>query len=545
MGGGDSAWEVIEAEARDAFVGDGRFPLPAYSEFMPAPHVVLKPYDPRRAARAATVTGDGQGRGHGQGQGEGEGGDGFEITEYDQAHELDPGLAKIAGHVLAELDRLVRGKPHALSRSLLTDNPAWPSALGASASARRAAGEPLVLALSLALSLTQDDKGNARWTLFGVSHDGPAAALWRSFAAGDGDAARARFARFLAWAAGPGASADGVRVVADPAELAELATVADVARALVLGDGQPLDGVHTVVSFRPFAELPLPVQGAYLAGTLRLVPHPASLVFFGHPGYRRLGATLPRATQIPLLHLFPQVEGGYGIRIPQSGWLDEGTHARGPGPSGHRLVRHVRRSHRWQRMARDEAVTDPSKFAHKVSVALFSTDPDDLGLYGKPMARNAQIWSEDYALVLDGPRATPLEIERAEATLGRGGRFGYRFIDPAMRAGAREIYWHRPLLARLGAGDGAEVELFDGPPLEGYLQAETLPERGAGARPPLALAPRLLRRPGHVEAATLFDHDPGRLRFTNGNNVRKLLEFRELLGAPLLPSRTAPAASPS
>ena len=68
-----------------------------------------------------------------------------------------------------------------------------------SAAARRASGEPIVVALSLALSRTQDDKGNVRWTLFGVSHDGPAAAFCRSFGDGDGGGL-ARFTRFATWA---------------------------------------------------------------------------------------------------------------------------------------------------------------------------------------------------------------------------------------------------------------------------------------------------------------------------------------------------------
>ena len=57
----------------------------------------------------------------------------MDVTEHEQAHELTPGLAKIAAHLLTELDRLVRGTPHEFSRTLLDDNPAWPRALAASA----------------------------------------------------------------------------------------------------------------------------------------------------------------------------------------------------------------------------------------------------------------------------------------------------------------------------------------------------------------------------------------------------------------------------
>jgi hypothetical protein len=503
-----TAWDELEAEARDAFAGDGRFPLPAYSEYMPSPYVVVKPYAARRADGAATLGASD--------------GDAMDVTEEEQAHEIAPGLGKIAGHLLAELERLVDGRPHDFSRTLLGENAAWPRALAESAPARRAAGEPIVIALSLALSRTQDDKGNVRWTLFGVSHDGPGAAFWRSFADDD----RELFARFVGWA-NP-APLDRVRILADPSELPAFA------RALRLEANEPLDGVETLVTFRPFAALPPAVQQAYLGGKLRLLPHPAGLIFFEHPGYRRLAAALPRAAQIPLLHLFSHHADSNQLRIPQSGWLDERDDTRASrAHHGHKVVGKVVRSHRWQRMARDQNVREIATFEDQVSVALFSTDPDDLGLYGKPMARNAQIWNEDYTLILDGPRATPLEIQHASATIDRGGRFGYRFYYPPMRAGEREIFWHLPLVARLRVGTGTP-EVWSGAHLAGYARAEARPE--VPDRAPIALAPRFLGRPGYIEAATLFGAEPGHARFTTMHNIQKLLEFSELLEGPLPPS---------
>ena len=149
------------------------------------------------------------------------------------------------------------------------------------------------------------------------------------------------------------------------------------------------------------------------------------------------------------------------------------------------------------------------------------------------MARNAQIWNEDYALILDGPRATPLEIARASATVRGGGRSGYRFYYPPMRAGEREIFWHLPLVARLGTGSTA-AETWDGPQLLGYAQAEA--PAAYPDRPPIALVPRLLGRPGYLEAAEMVGTEPGRARFVTTHNVQKLLAFRELLGDALPPS---------
>src|SRR5690348_7595969 len=154
------AWEHIEAEAEEAFA---RFPLRAYSELMPPPYVGIKPYAPRRAHAAATFGVSA--------------GDALDIDEYEQAHDLEPGLDRIADHLVAELGKLVRGVPHALPRSLLDGNPAWPAELAAAAAGGKLAHDPLVVICALALSRTQDDKGNDRWTLFGASHDGPEAAF--------------------------------------------------------------------------------------------------------------------------------------------------------------------------------------------------------------------------------------------------------------------------------------------------------------------------------------------------------------------------------
>ncbi len=491
-----AGWSRIEAEARAAFAGAGRFPLRAYSEFMPPPYVGIKPYDPDRATASATCAATEE--------------TALDVSEYEQEQELRPGLSHVADHLVAELGKLVRGDAHALSRTLLADNPAWPDDLADAARDGRLVDDPLLLALPLALSRTQDDKGNVRWTLFGASHEGASAPFWHSIDGRDG------FDRFAAWA-DPAAS-DRVRIVADPGEVP--ASLAD----RLLGD-TPLAGVRTLVTFRPFARLPEGVRRAYLARTLVLCPSPASLIFFEHPRYRRFAAELPRAMQIPLLHLFPRVEGSCTMRIPQSGWLDEGGAAE-PVAHGHRIVSHVVRTHRWQRTARDADVHGDGVFADKVTVALFSTDPDVLGLYDKPMARNAQIWSEDYELLLDGPRADRAAIERAARAIDAGGRFGYRFVFPAMRAGTRELYWHLPLVARRDDATGGAAMFADGP--RGYVTAE-------GDAPAIRLAARLLARRGHRDAATLFPHDPGLRRFTTCHNARKLLDFRDYLGGPLAP----------
>src|SRR5262249_32195233 len=114
-------------------------------------------------------------------------------------------------------------------------------------------------------------------------------------------------------------------------------------------------------------------------------------------------------------------------------------------------------------------------------------------------------------------------LDRAARTVDAGGRFGYRMYYPPMRAGLRELFWHAPLIAASGRGRFREG-------FHGYVAGEL-----AGAAP-LIMAPNLLARAPHVKAATLSERDPGHARHTTAHNVRKLLEARELLGAPLAPS---------
>jgi hypothetical protein len=478
-----NAWQRIAAEAQGAFHGLGKFPLRAYSELMPPPYVGLKPYtlDLARAAATCAISDE----------------NALDIDEYEQAHDLEPGLDWIGKHLVGEIAKLMRGEPHAFSRTALEGNPAWPAELAAAAHDGRLADDPLVVIQPIALSRTQDDKGNERWTLFGASHEG-AAPVWEGLDV-------PQLGELVAWA-----GCDGEwRIVADRAELPE------ALQARVL-DGDAISNLHAIITFTPFAQLPPEIREAYLARTLVLIPTPASLVFAEHPHYRKLAKQLPRATQIPLLHLFPRIESACAIRIPQSGWLDEGT----TDGHGHRVVAEVVRSHRWQRRARDEDVHGAGAYTDKVTIALFSTEPKAIDLYDKPLARNSQIWTEDYQLLLDGPRADRKAIEHAAKAIDEGGRFGYRMYYPPMRAGTRELFWHLPLVASAQRG-----RFLEAPP--GYVTAES------ADKPAIRLEPRLLERPLHLAAARLFPRDPGRPRYTTSHNARKLLEMSQHLGTAL------------
>ncbi len=503
--------------------GEGKYPITAYSEFMPPPRLGIKAsgdFDHQLFAADDPW--------------------GWHVTEYEEAFELEPGLDLLARELLHVMRHLGRREPaHGIAAGKLAGNPYWPAQLHDHGAPEQ---ECYVLLAPLALSRTQDDKGRVRWTLFGASEQGPSRGFWRGFWRSPTEehpnAWGPRFFRRLlaaVYAEPADKLADlhkaGLRIM--PTEKHETfpfwsdGPLPPWTKPLLWKAGDSLRGVRYLLTFNPFERLPAPVRRAYLAGNLHLLPFPGSLVFWGVESYNQLAGKLPLAMQIPLLHSIERHEDPRGIRVPQSGWMHEpnAAHPTFVGAQGP-LRNTFQRTHRWARIHRheDELAVEPS--ADHVAHVLFSASPDDIGLYGKPMARNAQIWTHDLEPLLDGPRATRRELLRAAARLSGGGKFGYRFLYPAMRVGLHELYWHRPLVAWLSPASQQPERLID-PPL-GYLTAYRA-DRPQLSRP-IELWPRLLERGPHEAAVLTFDHEHDQHYRRTSINVRKLLDTWHCLG---------------
>jgi hypothetical protein len=521
-----SGWKQLLADL-PFFQGEGRYPLTAYSEFMPPPRLGQKPYgtfggipfdekDPH----------------------------GLPISEYEEAWELRPGMRKLARELVGSLIRLGAGqRARGIARHKLENNPFWPPELAKHAG--KLDHERYVVFLPLALSRTQDDKGRVRWTFFGGSEQGPARGFWKGFFTAPGkevpvDTALSFVRRLLTEAyEEPAAQVEdlaraGFRILPRQEEAefpywSEQPLPRWTAPFLWSGTGS-VARIKYLLTFRPFGALPAAVQRAYLAGELHLLPFPGSLVFWGCSGYVALQRQLPLAMQIPMQQVMERQENPYSIRVPQSGWLHE-PKAGVPVPPlhGRQLKQTYQRTHRWNRTHRHQNELDVLDDEDKVAHVLFGTAPDQLGLYGKPMARNAQIWTHDHRLLLDGPNARREEIKRAALHLAEGGLFGYRFQFPAMRIGTHELYWHRPLVAYLSAR-AEEPTLISDPPL-GYVTAYRTDKPDPAG--PIELWPRLLNRPVHRTALDLFAHHPAP-HWIN-HNVRKILDTYQLLGERPLP----------
>src|SRR5690348_6287075 len=89
------------------FRGAGRYPIAAYSEFLPPPRLGRKPHgelEPRPLSPDDPH--------------------GWHVSEYEEYFELRPGLEKVARHVLAALQQLGAGSPaHGISQAKLANNP--------------------------------------------------------------------------------------------------------------------------------------------------------------------------------------------------------------------------------------------------------------------------------------------------------------------------------------------------------------------------------------------------------------------------------------
>jgi hypothetical protein len=525
-----SPWKQLLAGA-PWFRGENSYPIAAYSEFMPAPRLGPKAYPEEHEPPVDCDEA------------------GWNISEYEEAIELRPGLEQVARTLVAALVHLGRGEPaHGIARNKLEDNPYWPSELAEHAG--KLAHEHYLMILPLALSRTQDDKGRVRWTLFGGSEQGPARTFWNGFFQAPGQERPAEesisFFRRLVHDVYGDACGDDTALHRAGFRILNGQTGGDFsywddhplpswAEPFLLADEQ-VHGVKYLLTFRPFARLSEPIRRAYLDGKLHLLPFPGSLLFWGTRSYVKLQQELPLALQLPLLSAVPRHEGPFGIRVPQSGWLHEPRRGE-PGPNEHHgpIRNTFHRTHRWSRVHRDEdelaVEARPAKLLH----VLFSTAPEDVGLYGKPMARNVQLWTHEYQLLLDGPNALPEQVHRAKHEVVDGGLFGYRFQYPAMRIGRHEVYWHRPLVAYLCKRTHEPVAVHDAPLgfLTAYHPAEPEPDRA------VMLWPRLLRREEHVAAIQLFRHVHDPRPHLTSRNVRKIFHAHELFGNKPIPQSLA------
>jgi hypothetical protein len=512
------------------FSGKAQYPIPAYSEFMPPPRLGLTPYGERDDSVNAE-------------------GDPYNwyVSEVEEEHELQPGLANLAHQILEEIVKLGRGQaayhiggPQA--RNLL-NNIYWPPELAAQAG--KLSHERFVVLLPLALSRTQDDKGRVRWTFFGGSEQGPEQAFWQSFYSGPGrerpaPEAISFFANLLSQVYGENCvnAVDlfktGFRVLppaADPQfPYWSVRSMPSWTKSFLWHGRTDYDDVRYLLTFRPFSQLPETVRARYLAGQLMLLPFPGSLVFWGMPDYLRMQKEMPLALQIALQHLAARRDGPDGLKVPQSGHFHEsGSDFKAPEVPESLLRNTYKRTSRWDRVHRYENEAVVSTIEDTIARVLFSTDLDAMRLYNKPMAKNCQLWTKDAKLLLDGPRASRAQLETAAKTVAQGGTFRYRFLFPPMRVGLHEVYWQRPLAAWWNIEKNG-AEMLGNAPL-GYFTAYR-PDTPDLSQP-VELWPVLRRREPYLSALRNYEHSEEHYLHNTAHNIIRVFNLCELMGRSL------------
>ena len=494
----------------------GCYTVTAYSEFMPPPRLGIKPYgksDNRILEEDDPF--------------------GWKISEMEEEYELKPGIEHIGHQIMGNILKLGKGLPqHYISGhggENLVNNPYWPPELASRAGSL--SQERYVTLLPLMLSRTQDDKGRVIWTFFGNSIHEPEEAFWKSFFTSPGKEVSetesiAFFTGLLSEAYnekltnGESLYNAGFRIMTSDLTLLPAWT-----KRFIEKDDSSFMNVRYLLSFRPFSQMSETLKSKYLSGSLSLIPFPGSLVFWGMPGYLRLKKALPVTAQIPLLNLVARNRGIGGLRVTQSGWFHE------PHPGNKHLKMNeslikdtYHRTHRWQRVQRYQ--DELNEVAHKVRLikALFSTEPDSMGLYDKPLACNSQLWNNKFEPLLDGPRAGRRKIMEVEKTLLKGGLFGYRFFYPPMRVGEHEIYLHRPLVAFVPKeSENVEIRAES---LYGYITGYHDSDKEMSN--PVELWPRMQKRDIYLSALHDFNSLNDHYAHQTSFNIISLLENWEL-----------------
>jgi len=515
-----AGWERF-LEGYPWFNCNGCYQIKAYSEFMPPPKIGYKPYG--KPDNSVLNKDDPYG---------------WNISEMEEESELKPGIEHAGLQIMKNLIKLGKGLPeHQISGhggENLRDNPYWPPELAGSAG--KLSHEKFIALLPMMLSRTQDDKGRVLWTFFGNSIHDPETAFWKNFfSAPDKEipSGVSFFTGLLSEVFGenipdaPSLLKAGLRIM-----FRNENCIPSWAKMFKVNKADSFNDVKYLLTFDPFISLPETVRVKYLSGKLALLPFPGSLVFWGMPGYNKLKKQLPVAGQIPLLNLVARNRGIGGLRVTQSGWLHE-PHAKSNEITVNESLLNptFHRTHRWQRIHRYQDELNEAGHKIKMIQALFSTEPESMGLYNKPMASNCHLWNHEFELILNGPEAEQRKLTLVEKTLTAGGLFGYRFFYPPMKVGNHSVYLHRPLIAYEDTKTGNVV--IKPQLLSGYLTGYD--DKDINFENPVELWPRMLKRELYLSALHNFNTHNDHYAHQTSFNIISLLDSWEKLQRRPLP----------
>jgi hypothetical protein len=487
-----SAGTWSEVWGPDAGRPPARYPIRAYSEFLPAPKGGARPYEFRLDSRS-TVEKSVERRRHYRRDRPSE----FQVPLFDEIRVLRPGLTHLTRDWL---------------KSLKTTG-------------------PVAALFSVSLTETQDWKGMTPWTVLGGAEGNPEEEFWR------GMLNRQAFPQWLCGflsksflTPGPCLGVEdlqrlGLRVLSRsplmPAKVRRLAP-------------KPGETFSILFTFQPEAQWPASWRTAFNDGKLTVIPHPSTLAPGRATLARQLAATHSDGAQIPLAEIFARSTSVAGLMVPKAGelkLLDSGPPRQlaGLGLPPFSVL--------------GVYESEPLNLFRLI----FDSSPESTALYGKPTARNTQIWGTQGPLagrwLLDGPKAGKAAIDRARETFLRSpdSRFAYREAFAPLDINGHEAHWHRPVAAwYFPAEDSVKMDLEE-------------PGRFLLSKPgrTVELRAAIDDRWGvdREMAEALVDEAPAKVTDGTAQDVRRLLEHAELSNGRI-PLETAsvlvtPAGKPS
>ncbi len=441
----NSLKEILDARMESPRV----FPFAAYSEFTPSYYQGARPYEITLGET-----------------------DKNQVSHYDSEHfykssapntywlpyfeehrYLRPGLKVLATHLMKDLQQLAFGdKPggatlKGIPSYVVNKSPYFPEDLP------KNKNQTVVSFIPLQLSRTQQELGRSHpWTIFGGADVTWEWLFWSSL-----KQTKSQGTEFLCNLL---QGAYGLKVKSscdlEKQQLKILSEKTDwIPKRLSALASVKLDSVKNVnfvITFEPYDKWSEALKRGFKEQKVSVIPHPSTLVFYQSPLFNTMkqneSRQLPLSIEISQFSRLLSANSYYGLKV-----LDI-----------------VRKPHRFQSInASDREQVSLIQSQRIVGISdnveennlenpfnlIFNAVPSLMGLYSKPLARNVQIWAfdknhETANWVLDGSRASLLEIEKAKKWIQKNGEehlIYYRNFYPPMDINGWQGYWYRPLVS--------------------------------------------------------------------------------------------------
>ncbi len=496
-----SGWETILDVSQ--WKVTGRYSLRAYSEFLPAPISGARPYELRLDAPSSLLKNHSFSKLFKREEPES-----FGIDPFDDFVYLRPGLEAIVRPYLLAVKGWIAGNSRSPFPShFLKDNPYWPTSM-------KKAPQPLRLIAFLPVSVarTQDEFGKSRWTLLGGAGRTPDELFFSTFV---------RCESLLNWLRPQPTGKPEPFDVNNACEVLKKEGIFVYSKAPLSGElahlsfseSKPAASLRLLVTVEPIQQWPRFLRERFLSGEVEAAPYPATMIPWGVPSYAKLSEMRSDAWELPLAVVLSPFgkRANDRLLVPEALALD--SPAFSASSSRHKPLKNSRNA------------------SKRIFQKLFDFSPDQVELYGKPSARNSQIWGTGGVLkdkwLLHGPLADRDSIDAVKEGLQKDlkkSEVYYREYFPPETLNGFEIRWQRPVAVIVGEKTKEE----DGFDFRWQFRGKIVAQK-EGSSVELFPTHRDLSGLSELTAKAFSEKS----QQGTGIAIRKLAEFSALLGKPI------------